>query len=82
MCSVVKCAALTVMILYSVGERKGNGKCSLVMCACLVQGWRFGGKWKGFSVDVCWFGTGWGRGREMKGFSCDVCCSTSAGQGM
>jgi hypothetical protein len=38
------------------------------MCCRLVQVGRAGGKWKGFSGDVCWFGTGWGKGREMERF--------------
>jgi hypothetical protein len=36
---------------------KGNGKVSVVMCAGLVQGGGDEGKWKGFSADVCLFGT-------------------------
>jgi hypothetical protein len=49
-----------------VGETEGNGKGSLVMCAGLVQGGGDGGKWKGFSVDVCWIVTGCGRRKQME----------------
>jgi hypothetical protein len=51
-----------------VGETEANGKGSVVMCSGLVEGGGDGGKWKGFSGGVCWFGTGWGRGREMESF--------------
>jgi hypothetical protein len=38
------------------------------MCVGLVQGGGDGGKWKGFSGDVCCFGTGCGRRREIVRF--------------
>jgi hypothetical protein len=65
-----------VLVLYRVGETKGNGKGSVLMCAGLVQGGEDEGKWKGFSGDVCWFGTEWRRRREMErvqkgSFMCD-----------
>jgi hypothetical protein len=55
-----------VLVWYRVGETEGNGKGSVVMCAGFVQGGGDEGKWKGFSGDMCWFGTGWGRRREME----------------
>jgi hypothetical protein len=55
-----------VLVSYRVGETEGNGKGSVVMSGGFVEGGGDGGKWKGFSGDVCWFGTGWGRRREME----------------
>jgi hypothetical protein len=54
------------VVRYRVVETEGNGKGSEVMCDGLVQGGEDGGKWKGFSCDVCWFGTGWRRRKEME----------------
>jgi hypothetical protein len=55
-----------VLVWYRVWETEENGKGSGVKCAGLVQGGGDGGKWKGFSADVWWFGTGCGRRKEME----------------
>jgi hypothetical protein len=53
-------------------ETEENGMCSVVMSASLVQGVRDGGKWKGFSGDMCWFVAVWGRRRKIDTFQ--GCC--------
>jgi hypothetical protein len=59
-----------VLIWYRVGKTEGNGQVPVLIFGGLLQGEGDGGKWKGLSADVCWFGTGWRRRREMERVEC------------
>jgi hypothetical protein len=69
------------VVFYREVETEGHGKGYVVMCAGLVQGGGDGGKWIGFSVNMCWFGR-WeteGNGKSLvvmgAAVSVMICCS-------